>query len=116
MNLRQDCEDQYCHQNQAQHNQVLQIECQGKTHKQNHLSWGGTIDIQVIHFYGKSKDTIHSNMELFFNAPKKPIIDLKFTKTGHFCRIETSVGSKEKNKDEQSEIYLTLQKLQHQGL
>lgn len=55
-------------------------------------------------------------MELFFNAPKKPIIDLKFTKTGHFCRIETRVGSKEKNKDEQSEIYLTLQKLQHQGL
>lgn len=52
MNLRQDCEDQYCHQNQAQHNQVLQIECQGKTHKQNHLSWGGTIDIQVKHFYG----------------------------------------------------------------
>lgn len=116
MNLRQDCEDQYCHQNQAQHNQVLGIECQGKTHKQNHLSWGRSNRHTSHRFLWKSKDTIHSNMELFFNAPKKPIIDLKFTKTGHFCRIETRVGSKEKNKDEQSEIYLTLQKLQHQGL
>ena len=48
-----------------------------KKHTYNVYTWIVT-KLQSLYVY--SKDTIHKSIELFFSAPKKPIIDLNTTK------------------------------------